>query len=102
MVTDSLVATTQVNRKSMTFASVNNKELLRFIKLLSHKYEDLSLIPIIHGKSQLGWHVCISPAMVKQTQEDPWGLLISKSSLTGEVQVPMRDPVPVSRKMVDF
>jgi hypothetical protein len=55
---DSPVGTTQVNRKSATFAIQTRKELLGLRKFLSHKYADLSLIPRIPVKASWG-EVCV-------------------------------------------
>lgn len=60
----------------------NRKEAGEKAGLLSerymlHKPEDLSLIPITHGKSQVQWYEFIIPELGSARREDPWGSLVS-------------------------
>lgn len=67
---------------------------------MTHKSEDLSLILNAPVQSWMWQSICNSSAQ-RQTQLDPWGMLVRDRSLIGELQAPVRKPYLKEKNKVD-
>lgn len=71
-------------------SSPQAEELAQLVKGLSHRHEDLGLIPKTHIKSQ--WCVVCNHSTGGADRRDPWGSLSSQSCIISEFR-PARDHV---------